>query len=274
MIKPASYWAMHKHADPTTLGRVGVALAGREAELNPPLSPAEEALVAVIRQDNEWYDERIEAGKERERKRKAAFREQMSRTVRHVTDCPTDKTGQSGTDPLSQIVPNCPRDNTGQDGTDPLSHVVPHPSSLPSSLPPSPPPVPNTNRSRSRNACARAREDEPNGNGNGNGKDFERLRKDAHAFKTDVESDGEGGAGPFFDPRHDPVVIAIALTGDAKSRARWTQLAKGLPEDAVRQELFAFYREMRSGEIPRNRGATLNARLTRLAEKARKGGDA
>ena len=29
MIKPASYWVLHKHADALIIGRVGVALAGR-----------------------------------------------------------------------------------------------------------------------------------------------------------------------------------------------------------------------------------------------------
>lgn len=65
MIKPASYWALHKTASVEMLGRIGLALAGREAELTPPLSYAETCLVAVIRQDSEWMDESIANRKKR-----------------------------------------------------------------------------------------------------------------------------------------------------------------------------------------------------------------
>lgn len=65
MIKPASYWALHKTADAETLGRIGLALAGREGELSPPLAHAEKLLVDVIRQDSEWMDESIAAKKKR-----------------------------------------------------------------------------------------------------------------------------------------------------------------------------------------------------------------
>lgn len=65
MIKPASYWALHKTANVETLGRIGLALAGREVELNPPLSYAESCLVSVIRQDSEWMDESIANRKKR-----------------------------------------------------------------------------------------------------------------------------------------------------------------------------------------------------------------
>lgn len=65
MIKPASYWALHKDADAVTLGRVGLALAGREGELSPPLAHAEKLIVAMIRHDSEWMDESIAAKKKR-----------------------------------------------------------------------------------------------------------------------------------------------------------------------------------------------------------------
>lgn len=111
MIKPASYWALHKVADPATLGRVGVSLAGREAELEPPLSAAEAALVAVVKQDSEWHDERIEAMRRKEAERKAAYRKRKG-----------EDEGQDGTT----------RDNAGQRGTDGASvkshEVTPSPA--------------------------------------------------------------------------------------------------------------------------------------------------
>ncbi len=65
MIKPASYWALHKEADAVTLGRVGLALAGREGELSPPLAHAEKLIVAMIRHDSNWMDENIAAKKQK-----------------------------------------------------------------------------------------------------------------------------------------------------------------------------------------------------------------
>lgn len=56
---------MHKYADYRTLGRVGLALAGREAELDEPLNDAEKALVCVVKQDSEWMDERIQVRREK-----------------------------------------------------------------------------------------------------------------------------------------------------------------------------------------------------------------
>lgn len=65
MIKPASYWALHKTADAKTLGRVALALAGREGELSPPLAYAEKLIVGIIRKDSEWMDENIAEKKRR-----------------------------------------------------------------------------------------------------------------------------------------------------------------------------------------------------------------
>lgn len=85
MIKPASYWALHKTADALTLGRVGLALAGRAAELNPPLSPAEKCLVSVIEQDSVWMDERMAERREKVKAAVKAHRErQKSENVQTV----------------------------------------------------------------------------------------------------------------------------------------------------------------------------------------------
>lgn len=97
MIKPASYWALHKTADAETLGRVGLALAGREGDLTPPLSKAEQCLVSVIRKDSEWMDESIAVKKKkvadavkahRERKKAAEQEMQKAKDVNDVMITP------------------------------------------------------------------------------------------------------------------------------------------------------------------------------------------
>ena len=243
MIKPASYWALHKVADPATLGRVGVSLAGREVD--PPLSPAEQALVGVIQKDSEWYDERVEELRTKAAERKAAYRK---RKIDEAANVPN--------------VPECPRDKTGQASSDAC------PAPIRPSVRPSVPPVPkgtNNNRSRSRSAGAPAREGTPNGNGNGNGGDFpKKAEEDMKLFADELEKDPDGGVNVFFDQRHHPATICMAMTGDRASRARWMQFAKAIPDDAMREELFSMYREIRAGECPKNRGAALNARLAKL----------
>lgn len=115
MIKPASYWALHKHSDPITLGRVGVALAGRRNELQPPLSKSEALIVSMIEQDNEWHNERIDKQKEDWAKRQ---REKRAR----------DKAKANGKESITDVtvMSRCHRDNGD-------NHDVTIPSSLPSS---------------------------------------------------------------------------------------------------------------------------------------------
>ena len=127
MIKPTSYWALHKTCDPYTLGRVAATLGGQSVE--PPLNAAEAALVEVIRQDSEWMDERIEENRERWVKRARARRAK-------------DGAGQDGRQgeppPLSRDVTQCHGDKVRQGETPPLSrdvtvHPYIHPSVHPSS---------------------------------------------------------------------------------------------------------------------------------------------
>ena len=242
MIKPASYWALHKHADAYTIGRVGVALAGREAELDPPLSPTELALVAVVRQDSDWMDERVDDRRERDRKRKAAYRAAMSHGV---PPCPTVSHGTSGTD-------ECPTESAMSRGTDACPTPSIHPSVRPSVRPDS---YESNNHSIPIAPSA-----------NGNGMDSVELTKDVNAFVAEVQNDPARGGNAFFDPRWDPVVIACAIAGDQKSVRRWRQAVNRLGEDAAREEMFKFYRELRAGESVENRGAALNARLAAAAK--------
>ncbi len=241
MIKPSSYWALHKTCDAYTLGRVGATLGGQK--VSPPLNPAEAALVAVIRQDSEWMDERIDSKRERwkERQRKA-------RASRNVTVT-------SGDNEVSRPVTQC------------------HDPSIPPSIPP---PKGNTIRSVSVQARPRACAREGGGNGterNGNGTDSMRMEampgglgeaaRRARRFAEAAKAD----AGAFFDAQFDPVTVCAAVTGDFGSLKRWRQLVAAKGEGAIREEAFAFWREISSGEDVGNRGAALNARLARLPDE-------
>lgn len=86
-----------------------------------------------------------------------------------------------------------------------------------------------------------------------------RARRFAEAAKAD--------AGAFFDAQFDPVTVCAAVTGDFGSLKRWRQLVASKGEGPVREEAFAFWREISSGEDVGNRGAALNARLARLPDE-------
>lgn len=93
----------------------------------------------------------------------------------------------------------------------------------------------------------------------GLGEAARRARRFAEAAKAD--------AGAFFDAQFDPVTVCAAVTGDFGSLKRWRQLAAAKGEGAIREEAFAFWREISSGEDVCNRGAALNARLARLPDE-------
>ena len=88
------------------------------------------------------------------------------------------------------------------------------------------------------------------------------LKQEVDRFIAEIRC---GGDGAFYDPQYSPVAICLALTASWHSVRRWRQLANALPEDFMRDELAAFWSEIRAGEDVRNRGAALNARLGRKA---------
>lgn len=88
------------------------------------------------------------------------------------------------------------------------------------------------------------------------------ARRLAEGFAAAVRAD----QGAFFAAEFDVVTICAAVTGDFRSLKRWRQLAKAKGEDAVRSEIFAFWREISSGEDVSNRGAALNRRLASLRD--------
>lgn len=109
MIKPSSYWAMHKTCDPYTLGRVGATLGGQVVD--PPLNAAENALVAVVRQDSEWYDERIAEIRHAERERKRAWREKKD-----ASSPPDGKTGKN----VDGYIPKSEPEQVAGESTNPV----------------------------------------------------------------------------------------------------------------------------------------------------------
>ena len=90
----------------------------------------------------------------------------------------------------------------------------------------------------------------------------EEEKRKAKCFAEEVR---KGNKEAFYDPKHSPVSICLALTASWNSLRRWRQLARALTEDTLREELAAFWTEIQSGEDVRSRGAALNARLGRLA---------
>lgn len=88
------------------------------------------------------------------------------------------------------------------------------------------------------------------------------LKETVRRFIAEVR---QGNDGAFYDTQFPPVAICLALTASWHSVRRWRQLANALPEDLMRDELAAFWAEIKAGEEVRNRGAALNARLGRKA---------
>lgn len=93
------------------------------------------------------------------------------------------------------------------------------------------------------------------------------MRDGAREFAQALRGDPDRGGGVFFNASYDPVVMCCAVTGDYHSAKRWRQLVSSRGEDVVREELFSFYRELMAGEEVSNRGAALNARLSRMETK-------
>jgi len=155
VIKPASYWALHKTCDAYTLGRVGATLGGQTVE--PPLTVAEAALVSVIRQDSEWMDERMEA--QREKWAKAKRERRAKDGAEHNSDvlkCPKDKRGQGKCPQMSEG-----HARTREESSD-VSQCPTMSSSLPPSVPPSvPPTLDNTNVLSASTSDTRTRGDVP-----------------------------------------------------------------------------------------------------------------
>ena len=98
MIKPATLWALCKTCpDSKWIGDVCRALGGQAVELDF----GQQQVLATIRCDNGWMDERIEWQREANRKRVAKYREQLK------AEKPTDAPGETAAiiEPCQPIPP-------------------------------------------------------------------------------------------------------------------------------------------------------------------------
>jgi len=239
MIYPEAYYAAHKEAStPEELGRIGFALIGRGDELSPPLTGAERLLVQTIQRCNKWHTEKREEIKEGWRDRQRKHRAKAAADVTDVTD-------------------------VTRDGCDIGCHA--HLSIYPSTNLPTNLPKESTNRSVTVPVASGS-----NGNGNGTGSLKMEVMpggvSEAKRLASEFAKAARVDQGAFFAPEFDAITICAAVTGDFKSLKRWRQLVIDKGEDAVRTEVFTFWREISAGEDVSNRGATLNKRLGNLPD--------
>lgn len=272
MVRPAALYNKARFSrDFASLGRVVAALCGNARISRGDLTDAEMSALEELENENEEMDKNAE----RERKRKADYRAARAREMSHGqsgrAECPTDKT--DGAERAADIS-----DGQNVPGTIRSSSTTVQPTVQPYNQPTVQPTVqPTTNRSVTVTVPLRPEAKngtERNVNGTGDvvvrGGADEARRLAAVAAR---ELNGADGDQAFFSGEHDAVSLILALTGDYGSVKRWRQLVRTKGEAAVCEELFRFYREIRSGEDCKNRAAALNRRLAALPAAA-EGGDA
>lgn len=288
MIYPTTLYNFCKSCnDSKMIGNVLRALCGQDVEL----SVSEQMLYKMIANDNKWMDERLETKKERTAARQREFRNRNKKEGENpkvqndAESCKNEQLSQEMSRFVTQdgVTNVCHTDECDitQDGVTNvchnekcLSHAETHitppylltsllTSSLPSSLTSK-----NINRSVTVPLSPKPKPSE-NGNENGTGEILvkgglkeaqKRAREAAKAIQDDESA--------FFSGEYSALSFILALTGDYGSINRWQQLVKLKGEDAICEELFAFYREIKSGEDVNNRGAALNKRLSSLPDKA------
>lgn len=241
MVRPAALYNKARFSrDIASLGRVVAVLCGNPRIRREDLTDDELSSLEEVENESEEMDKAVEAQRERWREKKRKARTSP------------DVSGTNGDTHVSPDVPNLP---TNQPTYQPTKNTIRS--------------VPVQARARARTVDGGASKTERNGNGTdsmrmeampgGLGEAARRARAFAEAAKAD--------AGAFFDAQFDPVTVCAAVTGDFGSLKRWRQLVAAKGEGAVREEAFAFWREVASGEDVGNRGAALNARLARLQDE-------
>lgn len=255
MIKPATLWGLFKSCDDSTwLGDICRALGGQSVTLDY----GQAQMVKTVTLDSGWLDEAVEARRQKWSEKKRGQRGTKG-TCPQLSPVPGDN-DEKGTTVEMSPVPTCPPPSV-------LPFVR---SSVRSSVLPDEQdsirsvsvPVKGVQGELTTPTVA---ETERNGNGTD---DFDVVTIDigvaddaVNAFAGDIRKNGEAA---FFFAENDPVVAAVYVTGDRKSARRWRQAVAKVGEGAFRDELFSFWREICAGEVVRNRGAALNARLKRL----------
>jgi hypothetical protein len=230
MIYPLSLYNFGKVCKDSSLaGDVLRALCKQEVTL----SSEAQVIFDMISNDNGWMDERIAAKRSAAAERQRRCRENRKEKEEDVTLCHA----------MSHT-----KDVTSGDSRE--SRPLPSVTSVPSSLPSS-----NSKTNSIRSVTVPGSDDDGT----------VALKKEAKKFIQGLKNDSSGYE--IYNPEVSPVVVCAALTGDYDSHRRWRQCIGILGEEAVREECYTFYLEIRAGEEPANRGAALNARFKKLGVK-------
>ena len=163
MIKPDTLYNFGKMcSDPVVAGHVLMALCKQKIEL----TPMEQVIVNMVKQDSEWMEERIEANRVKMRERQKAHRAK-STDVTPVTECHSDICDKGSVTPVTE----CHGDICDKDDVTPVTH---HPSIHPSN-PSIHPSNPNIKHRTGTDTCACAREGGSSGSGTGRGEKFDLV---------------------------------------------------------------------------------------------------
>lgn len=103
----------------------------------------------------------------------------------------------------------------------------------------------------------------------GNAERVRRHRSKSKEPESDGRPDGIDSYDHIFDPRNDPVAMAVELCQESRPRmaaAGYARQRARIGDDAFRAVLATFWGEIRAGEEPRNRGAAFSARLKEQAD--------
>ena len=87
--------------------------------------------------------------------------------------------------------------------------------------------------------------------------------------RTDRRPIGVNSYDDIYDPANNPIDIALTICQEQKPRmaaAGYIRQYQRIGDNAFRVELASYWGELEAGEIPRNRGSALMARLQRIED--------
>ena len=87
--------------------------------------------------------------------------------------------------------------------------------------------------------------------------------------RTDRRPVGVNSYDDIYDPANNPIDIALTICQEEKPRmaaAGYIRQYQRIGDNAFRVELASYWGELEAGEIPRNRGSALMARLQRIED--------
>ncbi len=275
MVRPAALYNKARFSrDFTFLGRVVAVMCGNRNIKREELSDAELSALEEIENENDEMEKNLEKAKVAKAKYRAAKAAKAKNgglapaaQGKEGEICPQMSEGQTKT---SEDNPACPQmsegqtktseDNEGQEG---LSSVV-----LPCPALSSPNNTNNTNNTT--NTSTKDTKD------NKTRSDPDRAYAYARAHEAAEVGSGSGSVRCFdvysmpdeelYGGAHD----TLRLYKSAFGRGFWSQALRDLGDDVMLEELGQFVHEVRAGEVPKNPGAAMTARLkARIAERER-----